>query len=367
MHFASESGARAKARERADAAIGPNACAVDDAVREYLGIRADLAVANDAAGADAHPVTKCHRSLQHHVDVEEDVITVSYRATYVEPCGIGKRHAGEEQVAGMPLATEALELGELRLVVDAKDLAGIARADRVHRNSVFHRHRDDVGQVVLALGIVRLEPRDPAAEELRGCGQHARVAFADGALRGSRVFLLDDLLYEAAPAAHDATVAVGALGSHGQQRHLALAGEGEEPLESLAGDQRHVSIEHEHDVAAGNLRHHLQQRVPRAETLGLQRPGELLRGEYLTHALAAVAIDDVDRIRLERSRRVDHVLEQWTAGKRLQHLRDRRLHALALARGENDDRQHGAGLASRTLAPGTLTPGASAGRAIAGC
>jgi len=68
-------------------------------MREHLGVRADLAVADHAAGADAHPVTELDLALEHHVDVDEYVGAVSELAAYVEARGIGERHALEQQRA----------------------------------------------------------------------------------------------------------------------------------------------------------------------------------------------------------------------------------------------------------------------------
>ena len=90
-------------------------------------------------------------------------------------------------------------------------------------------------------------------------------------------------------------------------------------------------------MVVGNRRHRLHDGVARAELLGLERPLEVgLLGERRADLLGAVAIDDVDAGRPQRARGADDVLEQRPARERLKHLRQRRVHALALARGEND-------------------------------
>jgi hypothetical protein len=55
--------------------------------------------------------------------------------------------------------------------------------------------------------------------------------------------------------------------------------------------------------------------------------------------VAAVAVHDVHRRRLQFARRVDHVRQHRPRRDRLQHLGQGRFHALALARGEDDDVQ----------------------------
>jgi hypothetical protein len=57
-----------------------------------------------------------------------------------------------------------------------------------------------------------------------------------------------------------------------------------------------------------------------AVLLRLQRPAHVPALERLEHLLAAVAVDDVRRGRLEGRGGVEHVAEQRSAGERLQHL-----------------------------------------------
>jgi hypothetical protein len=91
-------------------------------------------------------------------------------------------------------------------------------------------------------------------------------------------------------------------------------------------------------MIVGNRRHGLHDGMARAELLGLQCPLEIgLIGERRTHSLSAVAMDNVDVGRSKRARSPNHVVQQRPTGKGLQHFWQRRVHALALPRGENDD------------------------------
>ncbi len=77
--------------------------------------------------------------------------------------------------------------------------------------------------------------------------------------------------------------------------------------------------------------------MPGAQLLGLQHPVNPAVREGLAHALAAMAVNHMDRRGIERARRVDDMGQQRPAGQRLQHLRQVARHALALACGQDDD------------------------------
>ena len=341
VHSAAQGGGRAQARERPDVAAGTDERAVDHAVREHPGVGADLAVADHAARTHAHPVTEHHPALEHHVDVDEYVRAVGELAAHVQARGIGECHARQQQRARAPRSPYRFQLRELRLVVHPQHFTGLRRNERPDRDLVPHRHGDDVGEIVLGGRVVRLQSRQPAAQQLRGAGEHPGVAFADGALRWRRVLLLDDPLHEPPGAAHDAAVALRIVSLHGEQRQPPRPRERHELGELGATDERHVSIEHQHQVLVGDVLHRLQHGVPGAQALGLQRPGDRLVLECGGHLLAPVPVNHLDGGGRERARRVDHVLQQRPAGERLQHLRQSRLHALALPGRQDHHRQRG--------------------------
>jgi hypothetical protein len=59
-------------------------------------------------------------------------------------------------------------------------------------------------------------------------------------------------------------------------------------------------------------------------------------GERGSDVLSGVPIDDVDRRRAHRARGVEDMSQERATRERLQDLRQRRIHALALPGGEND-------------------------------
>ena len=89
-------------------------------------------------------------------------------------------------------------------------------------------------------------------------------------------------------------------------------------------------------MLVGDRRHRLHDGMTGAELLGLQRPLEIgLLGEGRPDLFAAVPIDDVNRGRLDRARRGHDMGQQGPACERLKHLRQRRMHTLALPGGKN--------------------------------
>jgi len=113
----------------------------------------------------------------------------------VDAGGIGERDARGEQPAGDVLPVHPLELGELRLAVDAERLPGGPGLHRAHRDAFADGGRDHVGQVVLALRVVVAEAREPAREMPRRQDHDPGVHLAQGAFGRSGVLLLDDALH----------------------------------------------------------------------------------------------------------------------------------------------------------------------------
>ncbi len=179
-------------------------------------------------GADAHALAQEHRAFEHAVDVDLDVGLASQRAAQVEPRRVGEPHALCHERLRLPQLPGTLERRQLRGAVDARHLERVGRDMRHHRHAVGGGQLDDVGEVVLALGIAVVQPGQPALEQAGGHGHHAAVDFADFALRLGRVLVLDDGHDLTAPlfrGADDAPVARGVVELDGQQREP-LAGAG---------------------------------------------------------------------------------------------------------------------------------------------
>ena len=111
---------------------------------------------------------------------------------------------------------------------------------------------DGVGQVELALGVVRLEPLERRPEQVGAEDVDRGVALLERELLGRRVDGLDDRLDGSVGAANDAAVGASVRGlerEHGRGRLLAPVRR-DERLEQLRGQQRRVAGEDEQVLGA---------------------------------------------------------------------------------------------------------------------
>ena len=121
----------------------------------------------------------------------------------------------------------------------------------------------------------------------------------------------------------------------------------------LGADQRHVAVQHQHQLVVGDVGHGLHDGVAGAELLGLQRPLQIFASaERRAHRVAAVAIHHVHRRGVQRARAANNVAQQRHAGERLQNLGEIGFHSLALTGSEDDDGEfhEAASLAARNEA-----------------
>ena len=234
-------------------------------------------------------------------------------------------------------------LGQLGSVVDAGDQPGLLDGDGGDLAACLAQQSDDIGEVLLALGVVRRHVGQLIAELVDAEDVDAGVRLADGALGLGRVLLLDDAVEGAVGRAHDAAVARDVVR---EQRHHAGGRcigpvRLDEATEGVGVEEGHVAVDDEH----------LTGEVGRQ-----RRDGELHRAACAGHLVliddhalghvdsddagdpVALVTHDADHVRgLELAGGGEHVRDDRHAAQRMQQLRQRRLHAGALAGGEDDD------------------------------
>ena len=164
----------------------------------------------------------------------------------------------------------------------------------------------------------------------------------------------------AARVAHDAAVAVRVVELDGEHAPAPSPRGVDQPLQRVrrgsAARRRRApgSAARRRDAAAPAC-----TRVAGAELRLLLRPdADRGCGERPRAPLAAMAVDHADALRLQSCARRRDMREQRLAGQRMQHLGQVRMHALALAGGEDDDvhadalhgGSHGAKMLARTTA-----------------
>ena len=221
--------------------------------RVTSGAVADLGVgeghlgADDGIRADGRGPEELGRG-QHRRVATDGHVDVDPRRRRVDD-----RHA----VAHVPLADPAVELaaerGELDPVVDALGLPEVVEHVRPHGASGLAGDRDDVGEVLLALGVVGAHPGQGVAQDVDVEGVDARVDLGDRPLAVGGVTVLDDALDASVGAAHDPAVArrVGEVrGDDRDDAARAVVRRGQLE-ERVTGEERDVAVRD--DDSAGQV------------------------------------------------------------------------------------------------------------------
>jgi len=213
---------------------------------------------------------------------------------------------------------------------------------------------DDVGEVVLALGVVVGDPGDRVGEETSVEREDAAADLPDGGLLGGGVPLLDDRGDRRVGVAQDAAVAEGVRdlgGEHGERP--ARVGEvvGDQPGQRLALQQGRVPRHHDDDAIRRTGRG--GERV-QGDAYGVSGALLLLldreqRSRHLVEdvrpdQLAGVPDNGHEVLGLDVQGRGQHVTDHAPAADGVQHLHQLRPHPGAAPGGEHDHRHRVLGL-----------------------
>jgi len=123
------------------------------------GVGADAGVANHAIRSDLDACAQVHLADEHGIHIDVDIAFDLDLAANIDAGGIRQGGAREHQLARFLRAVACLHLRELDFVVDAHDLGGAGRQDRIHPMFRGHRQRNHIGEVILALPIVPAQTR----------------------------------------------------------------------------------------------------------------------------------------------------------------------------------------------------------------
>jgi hypothetical protein len=198
-------------------------------------------------------------------------------------------------------AEDATQVREIGAAVHAAQLVRTLEQQRFDAEIATAIDADEIGEVVLALRVVRRERIERLEERRRRKRVDAAVDLADRALLARRVALFDNAHDLSGSIADDASVAVriveldGEHGRRGASRVVRL----EQPLQRGRLKQRNVRVEEQHRARlAREHRARLNQRVARAK---LRRLNDELKmwtaGERGPDCLRAVPDDDRRRRR----------------------------------------------------------------------
>ena len=215
------------------------------------------------------------------------------------------------------------------------------RDPRGDRARSLGRERDQIGQVELALRVLRIDARERLPEESGVGAVQARVHLADLPLLGGGVLLLHDEGGAALRRVHDAPVAGWVFERHGSEGECGAAAPLHDRAERLRGEEGRVTGEDEHlTVEAAQPGPCREHRVRRPELLLLHGEAERrvrqMPAEGRLHLLGLVADHHHHRIGPRLERALHGVIRQRPSADLVQHLGPAGLHARALAGGEDD-------------------------------
>ena len=318
----------------------PDVGAID--VREALdhGARSNRAILEHRRSLDTRARANLDGTQELHADADDGIATDLRSRAQEHARGVAKSHAFELVPAHESLAVGSLGLGKLDARVDAAHLARIF--DDVGTSAARSRcERHHVRQVELALIVVGGQSAYRAAQQRLVDDVHAGIDLVDVELGGRGIAMLDDTLDpRAGRRAHDASVArwIGhPRREHGQRSpSFGLL----ERSERRRLEHGHVAAENQHaTLELGNRRETDARSVARAQRLVLGRKDERRLGkprdEQLAHARPVGIDDDDDWTAAPRDRELHHVHDQRLVAHGMQHLRQRRSHALTLSGSEN--------------------------------
>ena len=284
-------------------------------MRAHFGARGERDVLQAAERADAHAVAEHDGAFEHHVDVDLDVARRPARRR-------GCRRAPDRRSA-RPARTARARRAAGRRVRVARVARGRwrlrFRADRRTTHDFggaeFRRgHREDVGEVVLALRVVvGQRVRASACSAVRFGRDHAGVDQADLALRRRR------------------RPCVRRWRRRGLRRRAGCGRSRSDPASSAASTARRPGASSRRRSvcgvisgtspyststlrAVGHVRHRLLHRVPVPSCCACSAQLQVgLVGERGLHLVAAMAVHDVDACGRQRARGGDHVRQHRLA------------------------------------------------------
>ncbi|MNI34516.1 hypothetical protein D3C73_885070 [compost metagenome] len=294
------------------------------------------AVLDHAVRADHHVVFDDDLTFEDHVDVDQHVAANRDVTANVETSRVTQRHTLSHQTTTGAQLIMPFQFGKLLAIVGALHFHGVVRLLGGHHQTIAHGHGNDVGQVVLALGVVIGETAHPVAKTGKRQRQNAGIAFGDFALGFIGIFLLDNGRDLALHITNNAAVTGRVIQLYGQQAQLLWPHLLEQTLQGIDFDQRHIAIKHQHGVGL-NERHGLSNGVTGTQLLILQDEVQIIRRQTFAHGIGAVADHHVNALWIKLPGAVDNMAEHGVAGNRVQNFRQSGTHARALASSENND------------------------------
>ncbi len=216
---------------------------------------------------------------------------------------------------------------QLRAGVHAEGLHWITHHDGTNAPAGVAQRGQQIGEVVLALGVVGRELPEMVEQGIRLENVDAGVDLVDAQLLGGGVLRLDDAQNNASIIADDAAIHRRLVQLHGQEcrrvvRSLVLL---DQPLQCLGPGQRNVAGENEHPAGAIHIGRGLLHRMAGTELLFLK--GEL--GAITDRPLYCFSLMSDDHHRSagrDLAGEIEHVVNERPASRSMKDLHRHGLH-----------------------------------------
>ncbi|MNJ43862.1 hypothetical protein D3C77_388880 [compost metagenome] len=294
------------------------------------------AVLDHAVRADHHVVFNDHTAFENDVDVDEYVATNGHFATHVKTRRVAQGYPLSHQTTRFTQLIVTLQLGQLATVIGALHFHWVQRLLGGDHQAIGNGHGNHVGQVVLTLGVVVRQTPQPLGQACTRYRQNAGVAFLDGFLRVAGILVLNDRCHLALGITDNAPVTRWVNKIDRQQAQLLRGDLGQQALEGIDFDQRHIAVENQHRISRKG-RQGLRYRMAGTQLLVLQNKIQIISRQTLTHQLGTVPDHHMNALRLQLTGAVDNMAKHGVAGDRVQYLGQRRAHPGTLACGEDND------------------------------
>ncbi|MNN89931.1 hypothetical protein D3C81_2078130 [compost metagenome] len=95
-----------------------------------------------------------HTALEHYVDVDQYIAANRDFTAHIETCWVTQCHAECHQSTRLTLLIMAFQFGELAAVIGALHFHRVQGLLGGNHQAIGNGHGDDVGQVVLTLGVL---------------------------------------------------------------------------------------------------------------------------------------------------------------------------------------------------------------------
>ena len=301
--------------------------------------RAEYDVFQHAVRAHAHAIAQHALAFNQHIDVNHHILPAAQRAAQIKARRVPQGHAVAHQPLRLAVLESAFQRRQLRAVIDAGGEMVRRHLHRAHRHALARRHRNQVGQIQLALRIGRTQRLQPRRQPRIGQRQYAGVDFAQPPLRIIGVFFFHNRRHAAIGVTHDAPVTKRVVQHIGEHAQRLAARRRQQRRKAFRVNQRHVAIEHQRLARLRQIGQHHLQRVPRAALFGLFHPLHRRIRKCLAHLLRLVANHHMHRLRTQRRSGLQHPRQHRFAADFMQHFRACRTHPRPLPRRQNHHMQ----------------------------